>query len=349
VERLIDQIINNGRVRIGEHGEGVYVIPDDLRNNNSNFAKELSELKNNPDLDKFNEILKKYNLKLRFSSIFKGDFSGYVNGLASKNKGNMFEVEYVNNFHKYAENLETTLGLKKGSFYGCQPILTGGENNKRPLMHDGKYIIVGGKKETVGDSVVDVKVNDIDNNDYNLSLKSGNTVTFINCGVKRLFSDESFNNYINSGVYNPINNINGVTGNELLKTLCINPNKFADVFTKYKSDFIGEKVKIRGTEFKDKKEGVLKFIESAVGYNYILVHKIRNKIHIHDLRKESDMKKLIGDIKSIEILYGGKQGRGKRVDVIITLSNMEININIRNKQGDVYPDEIMAHYKFLNQ
>lgn len=48
----------------------------------------------NLTLDTFNALLGvKYNTKNVWNKIFKGAFSGYPNGLASKNKGNAFEVQ----------------------------------------------------------------------------------------------------------------------------------------------------------------------------------------------------------------------------------------------------------------
>ena len=46
--------------------------------------------------------------------------------------------------------------------------------------------------------------------------------------------------------------------------------------------------------------------------------------------------------------YGGKTSAGKRVDIDIDTPNIMLKINIRNKQGGVYPSHIMCDYMNLN-
>ena len=188
---LINKIMTTGQIRLGQKGETAYTIPDDIF---PAVQKELSEIVDKPDQNKFNEIINKYKLP-KFTQMFKGDFSGYVNGLASKNRGNAFEEEYVENFIDNAPELEKALNLQPYTFKGCVPVSLGGKNQSRPLTIDGKDIIIGGEYATVGESVVDVFIKDVNNNEYNLSLKYGNSVTFCNTGVSRLFTKRSFDEY----------------------------------------------------------------------------------------------------------------------------------------------------------
>lgn len=334
---LINKLMSTGQVRLGAKGESTYTIPDDIF---PAVQKELSEIVDNPEKEKFDEIVDKYKLP-KFTQIFKGDFSGYVNGLASKNRGNAFEDEYIANFAKYAPELEKVLGLPEGTFYDCVPEGLGAQNQSRPLATDGKDIIIGGEHSTVGESVVDVFVKDKDGNPYNLSLKYGGSVTFCNAGVSRLFSKRSFEEYEQKKEYNAETFL-GVDGNKLLDLLGIDHNKFGDVFTTYGKKRDKDHVDVT-KEIKNS-DAFEKFIESVVGYNYVLVHKIGSKVHYVDLRTEQDMKKLIGKVKSAEVWYGGEKGDGKRVDVMVELTNMKIKFNIRNKQGGLYPTHIMADY-----
>ena len=46
------------------------------------------------------------------------------------------------------------------------------------------------------------------------------------------------------------------------------------------------------------------------------------------------------------VKYGGKTSAGKRVDIEIDTPNITLKINIRNKQGGVYPSHIMCDYIF---
>lgn len=336
-KNLIDQLITTGKVRLGKQGETTYTIPDDIY---PSVQKELMTIADNPDKEKFDEILDRYKLP-KFKQMFKGDFSGYVNGLASKNKGNAFEDEYITDFINNAPELEKALGLQPYSFKGCEPVSMGGANQSRPLVMDGKNIILGGKHATVGESVVDVFVKDVEGNPYNLSLKYGSTVTFCNSGVSRLFTKRSFEEYEQKKKYTA-ETFAGMDGNKLLDLLCIDRNMFADVFTTYGNKRDKNHVDI--TKELNKSSDFERFLESVVGYNYVLVHKINKNIHYVDLRTERDMKKLIGRIKSAEVQYGGENGNGKRVDVVIELTNMKIKINIRNKQGGIYPTHIMCDY-----
>lgn len=339
---LINKIMSVGSFRLGAKGETTYKIPDDIF---PSVQKELSEIVDNPEKEKFDAIMDKYKLP-KFTQIFKGDFSGYVNGLASKNRGNAFEDEYIANFIKHAPELEKALGLKIGSFEGCIPESLGSQNQSRPLsIDDDKQIIIGGNHATVGESVVDVFVKDIDGNPYNLSLKYGSSVTFCNAGVTRLFTKRSFDEYELKKEYSA-EIFTGVDGNKLLDLLAIDHNKFAEVFVGYGKK--REKDQVDVTKELKNNDDFEKFIESVVGYNYVLVHKIGNKIHYVDLRTERDMKKLIGKVKEAQVWYGGENGKGKRIDVVVTMTNMKIKFNIRNKQGGIYPTHIMADYTIFH-
>lgn len=227
---VIKQLIETGKIRLGTNGEREYVIPDDIF---YNVKKELLDIVDNPEQEKFNEILLKYKL-FKFNEIFKGDFSGYSNGLASKNRGSAFEQDYVNNFSKYSPALIDVLKLNADSFENCVPTSVGNKNQKRPLEIKDKKVIVGGKHSTVGESIVDVYVNDKNGNNYNLSLKYGSTVSFCNIGISRIFTKRSFDEYKIKHEYNA-ETFNGINGNDLLDFFFIDKNKFANIFTTYKS------------------------------------------------------------------------------------------------------------------
>ena len=47
----------------------------------------------------------------------------------------------------------------------------------------------------------------------------------------------------------------------------------------------------------------------------------------------------------IEIQYGGSSGLGKRIDIVFESEKYRFKINIRNKQGKLYPSHIMCDYK----
>ena len=102
---VINKIISTGQIRIGAKGDTTFSVPDDIF---TAVQKELSGIVDKPEIESFNAIMIKYKLPV-WNKIFKGDFSGYVNGLASKNRGNAFEDEYVEHFADYVGELEKAL------------------------------------------------------------------------------------------------------------------------------------------------------------------------------------------------------------------------------------------------
>ena len=49
---------------------------------------------------------------------------------------------------------------------------------------------------------------------------------------------------------------------------------------------------------------------------------------------------------TIKILYGGKSGKGKRIDIEMQSSKYVFKWNIRNKQGGKYPSHLMCDYSY---
>ena len=45
-----------------------------------------------------------------------------------------------------------------------------------------------------------------------------------------------------------------------------------------------------------------------------------------------------------KVLYGGVDGKGKRVDITFESKDYFFKVNIRNKQGGLYPSHIMCDY-----
>lgn len=335
---VIAQICNTGTIRLGKDGDTTFTIPDDIH---EKVKKAFSDKESEMSLEMFNRIMNTFGLPV-WTKIFKGDFSGYKNGPSSKNRGNMFEDNFIANFSKqHAQELEQALKLKPGTFENCIPKKEGDKNQSRPLTKDGKDIVVGGFHKTVGESVVDVLVTDVDGNPYNLSLKWGSTATFINSGVSRIFTKRSFEQYDITGKY-IADTFNGVDGNQLLDLFAIDHDQFGNIWSKDQQP--GKRVDVT-SQLKNSKE-FMKFVESTVGYNYVLVHQIGNKIHYIDLRTEKDMKKLLGTIKKAEVCYRGLGGKGTRIDILVEMPNITLKYNIRDKQSTPghYPSHIMCDY-----
>ena len=72
-----------------------------------------------------------------------------------------------------------------------------------------------------------------------------------------------------------------------------------------------------------------------------------SKVHVLEMTPEK-AKKLSSNISKAQVLYP-KEGAAKRVDVLLNLDGiLEIKLNIRSKDGTVFPTHLMGDYKFLS-
>ena len=202
---------------------------------------------------------------------------------------------------------------------------------KRPLrlVFDKLYL-----KYNNAENISDI---DIINNGIiqHISLKKTNLVTFMNIGIRTTLKEcEIMNGCI-------INSI----GVKLLSILNIDNKKFCQVFNNYHNNDIStiENDSIKIQEKSSFADELYKFILQAVSKDYWVLHKTNNEIKFYwvndilkDLYPESGI-----------VYYGGKSGTGKRIDVIIKTKKMELNFNIRHKNGGIYPSHIMCDYKYL--
>ena len=345
-------------LKLNNYGEDFITITDEMA---VYFDEELSNTY--VSYDRFNEILKKYNLK--WSNIFKGAFSGYENGLEGTNKGNAFEVTFAKNYEEiYQKEIERQLNAEPGSFApknGMQSIHSCGSlNNRRPLMmtNDGQIVVGDSDIASTGDKVADVKVDTVGRRGtINLSLKSGTTVSFCNAGVSKLFPASSFAKYLederNGILEYHGGSANGMTGNDLLQFFGIDPIKFAEVFVQYRNDKDSKKSKSTKKDEEDVTQLIAsnpnfyKFVCSVIGYDYILIHELGPDIHCYDLKSQEDLDNFIGRLEYAKVLYP-INGEAKRIDIVVKYSNIIIKFNIRNKQSGIFPSHLMSDYTILH-
>ena len=345
-------------LKLSNYGEDFITITDEMA---VYFDEELSNTY--VSYDRFNEILKKYNLK--WSNIFKGAFSGYEKGLEGTNKGNAFEVTFAKNYEEiYQREIERQLNAETGSFApknGMQSIHSCGSlNNRRPLMmtNDGQIVVGDSDIASTGDKVADVKVDTVGRRGtINLSLKSGTTVSFCNAGVSKLFPASSFAKYLederNGILEYHGGSANGMTGNDLLQFFGIDPIKFADVFVQYRNDKDSKKSKSAKKDEEDVTQLIAsnpnfyKFVCSVIGYDYILIHELGPDIHCYDLKSQEDLDNFIGRLEYAKVLYP-INGEAKRIDIVVKYSNIIIKFNIRNKQSGIFPSHLMSDYTILH-
>ncbi len=345
-------------LKLSNYGEDFITITDEMA---VYFDEELSNTY--VSYDRFNEILKKYNLK--WSNIFKGAFSGYEKGLEGTNKGNAFEVTFAKNYEEiYQKEIERQLNAEPGSFApknGMQSIHSCGSlNNRRPLMmtNDGQIVVGDSDIASTGDKVADVKVDTVGRRGtINLSLKSGTTVSFCNAGVSKLFPASSFAKYLederNGILEYHGGSANGMTGNDLLQFFGIDPIKFADVFVQYRNDKDSKKSKSAKKDEEDVTQLIAsnpnfyKFVCSVIGYDYILIHELGPDIHCYDLKSQEDLDNFIGRLEYAKVLYP-INGEAKRIDIVVKYSKIIIKFNIRNKQSGIFPSHLMSDYTILH-
>ena len=343
---IIDKLLNGEEIRLGPQGDRGVVSGSSL----SQYAKDaLNNIKNNMSeysIDEFNNAIKELGIK--WTSIFKGDVTGYTKGLATKNKGNAFEEWFIAHYsdknYDIEKNVKSIAKYKKRT---GEPRADGSLNQKRPLTFSGNKITCGPAGDykvgkTVSDVTIPVDKCPVTNEkEVYLSLKYGNTVTFVNAGIKTLFSKEFFDGGKLKG-----------DGKALLNMLCIDEKKFRDVFNTYVTPQGGKKQKasytsVNITNTLKENPNFKEFMRSVMGYGYILVHQIRGtNIEYIDLLTEQSMNNFISDIEyaSVEYPIGGS---AKRVNVIVKYPSIEFSINIRSKDGGVLPTHIMADYKFV--
>ena len=276
------------------------------------------------------------------------------NGQVKVNKGIQFERDFAQalNFYinqagedapggvnpTYLQAIEKMTELLPDGFAITNVQQTGGENNKRPLHIDSKGIYCGDGSEDIGRVVSDItlKLQDASGRDKDvyLSLKSGDSVTFVNAGITKVLpSDEIKTGYIS----NP-------EGAQFLDMFGINNEEFCAVFNNYTGKS-SKKVVKNNVDVTSQVDKTLmnKFIRSVIGYGYILVHEGKQGVDIinMDNAKMNDL----ASLQNVVVSYP-TEGGAKRVDVDVACNGIDIKFNMRSKSGGVDPTHIMADYRF---
>jgi hypothetical protein len=332
---IMSKIVNGDPIKLGKDGKGGEWVCKDIE-----LAKKLFEDPVKIDtVEKFNDVMVKLNGP-SWTRIFKGQASGYVDGVI-KNAGSKFERDYLDYLNTNPEAIEKINEITGENWVGSEATLVASDNVKRPLRFDkGIYLSTISGYNTIGDAVADIKLHRGDDV-LNLSLKNTKSTTFINTGIKKLFPLSIFKQYKET------NEIQISKETKLLLDLVgIDAKRFLEVFIKYDNHTTSDNVDyiIDNTTLIKGNKLFKTFMDSVIGYNYILVHKIGKEIHYYDLRKQENTDKFIGKVISSKIYYGGRQGKGKRVDVVIETTWLKLNINFRSKDGTIYPTHIMCNY-----
>ena len=268
---------------------------------------------------------KKINLGIQFENDF---FKSLICEVQCEDKNTKYAkqakqlIELIDNKHKI-----------KGGLSRVDAV--GGKNQPRPLSYSGGlYVTAGGKKtKNIGSTVTDITTVFGKDNDVYLSLKFGDTLTFINSGVGKVFLQKDYENHFEG--YN--NNI----GKAIFNMFAIDPVEYANVFNRYGKGYQGKSVDVTS---KADKRAIQDLLEYAIGYGYYMVHGKGNNVDMYEM-DETYMKKAAKITGKIKLNYGGSTGKGKRLDMHLESSVYKFMFNLRNKQGGRYPSHIMCDYK----
>jgi hypothetical protein len=228
---------------------------------------------------------------------------------------------------KLIAEMARELGLKKGNFTIS---LDGSANKPRPLTFTASGPEVSFSGESVADTLTDITINK-DGKPYYVSAKFGGTLTFFNSGIaKTLPADE-----IKKG---EIKNPNGVA---LLKALGIDNKSFCAVFNYYAKGKPGQFIPRQVSADIAKLQNL---VSSGIGSGYYYAQAGKGEDQFFKI--DDKYKKKASTITTTpQVYYGGIDGKGKRIDVVFESDKYYFKVNIRNKQGGIYPTHIMCDYK----
>jgi len=286
---------------------------------------------------KLNDYLKSNMNKVRIK--FGNGSSG---NRGKNNRGNLFEPQFAEALMKWwagedvkdskmldaINDIDKTYQLRESK--NIKVDVVGGENTKRPLVFNGSNIQLSNPKGVdfdIGKSVTDITIH-TDKQKIYLSLKLGGTTTFFNVGVKKIMTRQE----IEEGeIQNP-------KGKSLLKMFGIDNKRFCAIFNGHA---VGgsEKVSVDATNLK-------KLLNSGIGYNYHIIHKLSGKILSKKMDKLAMNK--ASRVGNATVHYGGKTGKGKRIDITFQSPTYNFKINIRDTQGgDGYPTRMMCDFTYV--
>ena len=272
------------------------------------------------------------------------EFGGQIG--EKENKGIRFERDFQESllyqmgtrnskgsYPKAAEGLINKIKKVTGKKGALNSTIRGGENQPRPLGA-GPLVLPNNHREH-GEKLTDIDLQMTGNTTIPLSLKFGATLTFMNSGVSKIFTTDE----IDAGT------ISTPIGKDIENMLALDPQLFGETFSRFEQGF---KRTSQDITTKVNRKKLQKFLETAVGSNYWMVHGKENGTVSFWFMDSRNIRNLTAIEGNIMIYYGGKAGPAKRVDIEFSTKYFDFKINVRSKGGTVYPTHMMLDYKSKN-
>ena len=293
--------------------------------------------------------------------------NGSRGGGGSFNKGAAFERELAKNINEWVETSE----LPKNKMYAdlieniieahgledCKQIgveMVGEKDTKRPLSWSNGWFVgdAGKGNYDIGQKVSDVTITldciDGSTREVYLSAKTTGTVALSNLGTKtNVFPDaDILKDTQNSASRFP------TAGEKLLKTFGIDEDDFVKIFREAREMHeCGGEIKSGKVVNNPSYDGQLlsDLIKGCLGHGYHYCHLNGGKIKEFNVTK--DINRATSVVSSVVIYYGGKTGKGQRVDMVVDTGTMELRFNVRDTSGKGrgFPDKFQAGYKFNDE
>ena len=211
---------------------------------------------------------------------------------------------------------------------------TGKRNTPRPIVAStGSLYIKPIQHSKHGALLSDIDIVHANGSRSYLSLKYGSTLTFMNAGVSKILNEKE----MKTGT------ISDIQGKNILAAFGIDEQMFCDVFNKYqKTTERFPQVVTTPSNYNSKLLNQL--ISTGMGSEYWMVHGQPNG-SVNFWYMDSSRNKAFSTITgNVIVYYGGKSGKGKRIDVDFSNEYFDFTLNIRNKQRGLYPSHIMLDY-----
>ena len=177
---------------------------------------------------------------------------------------------------------------------------------------------------------------------FYISVKYGKTLAFFNCGVQGKGSKEATaffpHDKMKNGEIAP-------AGKTLLDMFNIEEKPFIDIFKNYGKGGSGlSPYKFDTTLTTNQKTALEKMIYTGVGHGYYMAHFISGRFEFYKVDENYCKQASTLSGSTVELQYGGGDGKSKRINMIFSTNKYDFTFNIRNKQGAVYPSHTNGDY-----